>query len=107
MIRLTELRKLTRRPITKLLHEAVAAYHALLTQDHSSAPAKDGREPLRIVPYHGEGKSLWYIVNPQAPEADQPCILATAKSPEEAQLVLASLAPPSTPRSAPAPSADE
>ena len=31
MIRLTELRNRTRRPITKLLHEAVAAYHRVLT----------------------------------------------------------------------------
>lgn len=41
MIRLTELRTLTRRPITKLLHEAVAAYHRLLMDDESS-PAQDG-----------------------------------------------------------------
>ena len=32
MIRLTELRKLTRRPITKLIHEAVTAYYHLLTE---------------------------------------------------------------------------
>ena len=32
MIRLTELRKLRRKPITKLIHEAVGAYYHLLTQ---------------------------------------------------------------------------
>jgi hypothetical protein len=37
MIRLTELRTLTRRPITKLLHEAVMAYHRLLTESRGAA----------------------------------------------------------------------
>ena len=32
MIRLTDLRKLTKRPITRLIHEAVVAYHWLLSQ---------------------------------------------------------------------------
>ena len=45
MIRLTELRSATRRPITLLLHEAVSALFEQLT---SSAPDEDAaREPFR------------------------------------------------------------
>ena len=40
MIRLTELRKLTRKPITKLIHEAVAAYYRLLAK--ATEPVTDG-----------------------------------------------------------------
>ncbi len=35
MIRLTELRKITKQPITRLIHEAVVAYHWLLSQPRS------------------------------------------------------------------------
>ena len=40
MIRLTELRTLTRKPITKLIHEAVAAYYRLLAE--ATEPVTDG-----------------------------------------------------------------
>jgi hypothetical protein len=36
MIRLTELRTITRLPITKLIHEAVGAYYRLLTEARES-----------------------------------------------------------------------
>ena len=81
MIRLTELRRILRKPITKLLHEAVAAYYTLLA----------GRRRLKIVPYHGEGRSLWYVVDIEAGTEHQPNVIATAGTLENAQLILASL----------------
>ena len=43
---------------------------------------------LRIVPYHDEAKTLWYVVDAAAPEDEQPCVLATCQSPDEAQSFL-------------------
>jgi hypothetical protein len=41
--------------------------------------------PLAITVVHGEGRSLWHIVDPSAPEPEQPCILATCHSAAEAE----------------------
>jgi hypothetical protein len=46
------------------------------------------REPLKIVPVHGESRSIWHVVDPDAPEEMRPCILATCKSLAEAQAAL-------------------
>jgi hypothetical protein len=81
MIRLTELRRLTRKPITKLIHQAIQAYYNLLAS---------GRN-LKIVPYHGEGRTLWYIVDGDASVHQQPCIVDTAGSLEQAENILRSL----------------
>ena len=81
MIRLTELRRLLRKPITKLLREAVNAYYKLLT----------GERCLKIVPYHGEGRSLWYVVDAEPGTEDQPCVVATAGSMEMARAIVRSL----------------
>ncbi len=81
MIRLTELRRLTRKPITKLIHQAIQAYYNLLAS---------GRN-LKIVPYHGEGRSVWYIVDADASVDQQPCIVATAGSLDQAEEILRSL----------------
>lgn len=81
MIRLTELRRTTRKPITKLLHEAVTALYELLAANRN----------LEIVPWHGEGRSLWYVVDADAGSDEQPCVVATAGSIEMAQAILRSL----------------
>ena len=117
MMRLTELRRQTGRPITQLLHQAVAAYYMLMQGGDDRRPRPDSvpgtqnhkieseQDALKIVPYHGEGRSLWYIVNAHAAEEDQPCVLATADSLEKAHILLASLAHPPNAGSAPEPSA--
>ena len=43
------------------------------------------KQPLGITVVHGEGRSLWHIVDPSAPEAEQPCILAACHSAAEAK----------------------
>ncbi len=32
---------------------------------------------LVIVPVHGEHRSVWHVADPNAPEDEQPCILAS------------------------------
>lgn len=39
----------------------------------------------RIVVAHGESLSVFHIVDPQAPEAEQPCVLETCFSLADAQ----------------------
>jgi hypothetical protein len=58
MIRLTELRTLLRRPITKLLHEAVAEYHRVLTEQQEDTPRCCDRPRLR---WKSESASNCYI----------------------------------------------
>lgn len=47
MIRLTELRTLLRKPITKLLHEAVAEYYRVLMDDREPTPRCCDKPRLR------------------------------------------------------------
>lgn len=58
MIRLTELRSLLRRPITKLLHEAVAEYYRVLMEDKDAAPRCCDRPRLR---WKSESASNCYV----------------------------------------------
>ena len=81
MIRLTELRRITRKPITKLVHDAVSALYSLLAR----------KTNLNIVPWHGEGGSLWYVVDAEAGTDDQPAVIATASSREDADAIARSL----------------
>jgi hypothetical protein len=81
MIRLTELRRTTRKPITKLLHEAVTALYKLMAR----------KTNLHIVPWHGEGRSSWYIVDADALTDDQPSVIATAATLQDAQTILRTL----------------
>jgi hypothetical protein len=87
MIRLTELRRILRKPITKILSAAVTAYYKLLTN----------KRHLKIVSYHGEGRSLWYVVDAEAANDEQPCVVATAPSMETAEAILRSLSLADTP----------
>ena len=52
MIRLTELRERLRKPITKLLHEAVGAYYQVLLNGAAviGKPSDDGHWNLKDVP---------------------------------------------------------
>ena len=58
MIRLTELRTLLRRPITKLLHEAVAEYYRVLMEDKEATPRCCDKPRLR---WKSESASNCYI----------------------------------------------
>jgi len=58
MIRLTELRTLLRRPITKLLHEAVAEYYRVLMVDKDAMPRCCDRPRLR---WKSESASNCYV----------------------------------------------
>ena len=40
-----------------------------------------------LVPWHGEGRTLWYVVDTSAPEAEQPSVLVTLTRAEEAEHV--------------------
>jgi hypothetical protein len=51
---------------------------------------------FRIVVAHGEHRSLFYIVDAAAPDDEQPCVLATRRSREEAEAALRALAERST-----------
>ncbi|MCI0540850.1 MAG: hypothetical protein L0Z50_37090 [Verrucomicrobiales bacterium] len=42
---------------------------------------------LRIVTFHGEGRSLFYVVNTSASEDDQPAIVETFLTREEAERI--------------------
>ena len=58
MIRLTELRTVLRKPITKLLHEAVAEYYHILMDDREPTPRCCDRPRLR---WKNESVSNCYI----------------------------------------------
>jgi len=58
MIRLTELRSILRKPITKLLHEAVAEYYRVLMQDKEGTPRCCDRPRLR---WKSESASNCYV----------------------------------------------
>src|SRR5262245_8392277 len=58
MIRLTELRAVLRRPITKLLHEAIAEYHRLLMADKDATPRCCDKPRLR---WKSESASNCYV----------------------------------------------
>lgn len=40
-----------------------------------------------IVIWHGEARSLFYVVDADAPEDEQPAVIATAHSYEEAEAI--------------------
>ena len=90
MIRLTELRRLLRKPITTLLHDAVTALYAVV------APKTN----LKVVPWRDEGSSVWYVVDADAPTDDQPNVIATASTRHDAEAILRTLK--SAERSSPA-----
>jgi len=58
MIRLTELRTLLHRPITKLLHEAVAEYYRVLMEDNEATPRCCDKPRLR---WKSESASNCYV----------------------------------------------
>ena len=58
MIRLTELRTLLRKPITKLLHEAVAVYYRVLMADKEATPRCCDQPRLR---WKSESASNCYV----------------------------------------------
>ena len=58
MIRLTELRTHLKRPITKLLHEAVAEYYGVLMEDKDAAPRCCDKPRLR---WKSESASNCYV----------------------------------------------
>ena len=43
------------------------------------------KAPPTVVAWHGETKSLWYVVDPSAPEDEQPCVLETCTSAADAR----------------------
>src|SRR5712671_3619182 len=42
------------------------------------------RLPLKFIVSHGETVSFWHIVDPNAPEPDQPCVLLTCRTSADA-----------------------
>ena len=40
---------------------------------------------LHIVVWHGDRRSLYYLVDADAPEEEQPCVLETCSSLQEAE----------------------
>lgn len=46
---------------------------------------------LKIVVQHGEGKTLFYVVDQNAPEAEQPAVLATCHTMPQAERALIAL----------------
>lgn len=47
------------------------------------------RRNLRITTWHGEGMSLFYVVDANAPEGEQPAVVETFRSIEEARAFVA------------------
>ncbi|MEK6371205.1 MAG: hypothetical protein AABO58_00780 [Acidobacteriota bacterium] len=45
----------------------------------------------KIVIWHGEARSLFYVVDADAPDEEQPAVERTASSPEEAVAVINAL----------------